>query len=255
MTKKRPLAGLSIVVTRAEHQAEELAAPLRELGAAVVLLPMVGIGPPADAGPLNEAIGSIDQYDWIFFTSVNAVQAVVPRVGIRPTARVGVVGKATRSCVEDLGWAVDVVPAEFTAEGLLAILESIALRGQRVLIPSGDLARDVLPVALRARGARVDVIEAYRNQVPPEAKARAKQLFSAPDLSDWVTFASPSAADNLVWAVGETALRQVKIASIGPATSTAIRRHGLTVTIEAAEHTVDGLVMGIVSVAPQKTGS
>lgn len=251
-TIAQPLAGVLIVVTRAKHQAEELAAPLRGLGAQVILLPMIGIAPPADAGPLNRAIDSIDQYDWIFFTSVNAVQAVVPRIGTRPRARVGVVGKATRICLVELGWTVDVVPEEFTAEGLLSSLESIDVAGQRVLIPSGDLARDVLPAELRARGARVDVVEAYRNQVPPEAEARAKRLFSAPTPPDWVTFASPSAVDNLVPAVGATALAKVKIASIGPTTSAAVRRHGLIVAVEPAEHTVDGLVLGIVMAADER---
>src|SRR5277367_2002531 len=96
----QPLTGLSVVVTRAEHQAPELAEPLRTLGAHVILLPMIGIAPPSDTGPLNRAMESIAQYDWILFTSVNAVRSVVPHVTDRPRARVGVVGRATRDCVE-----------------------------------------------------------------------------------------------------------------------------------------------------------
>ncbi len=158
----------------------------------------------------------------------------------------GVVGKATRICAEELGWTVDVVPGEFTAEGLLTSLESFDLREQRVLIPSGDLARDVLPVALRERGALVDVVEAYSNRMPPDAEVRAKRIFSAPTRPDWVIFASPSAVDNLISVLGATALQSVKTASIGPTTSAAVRRHGLTVAAEPAEHTKSGLVAAIV---------
>ena len=242
----RPLAGLSIVVTRADHQAQELAEPLRTLGAHVILLPMIGIAPPTDRGPLNRAIDSISQYDWILFTSANAVQAVVPHVEVRPRARVGVVGKATRICAEGLGWPVDVVPGEFTAEGLLTSLESFDLRGQRVLIPSGDLARDVLPATLRSRGAVVDVVEAYKNQLPPDTEARAKQIFAEPKPPDWLTFASPSAVDNLVSVVGSGALHLSRIASIGPVTSAAVRAHRLAVAVEPSDHTIAGLVAAVV---------
>jgi uroporphyrinogen-III synthase len=246
VTSPRPLAGLSMVVTRAEHQAEELAEPLRTRGADVVLLPMLGIGPPTEAGPLNSAIQSVAEYDWIFFTSVNAVRAVAPRVESRPRARVGVVGEATRACVEEFGWRVDVVPEEFTAEGLLATLEGYNLRGQRVLVPSGDRAREVLPVTLRERGALVDVVEAYRNQAPAGSEARARQLFAAAVPPDWIIFASPSAVDNLVAIAGVEALGSSKIASIGPTTSASLRRHRVTVAAEPREHTIDGLVMAIV---------
>jgi uroporphyrinogen-III synthase len=245
-TAPQPLAGLSIVVTRADHQAEELAEPLRILGASVILLPMIGIAAPEDIGPLNLAIHSIEQYDWIFFTSVNAVRAVAPRVQTKPRARVGVVGEATRACAERLGWSVDAVPEEFTAEGLLSSLESFDLLGQRVLIPSGDLARDVLPLTLRNRGALVDVVEAYRNQIPPQSEVGARRLFLAAKPPDWVTFASPSAVENLVSIIRETALRPAKIASIGPTTSAAVRRNRLTVAAEPAEHTISGIVAAIV---------
>jgi uroporphyrinogen-III synthase len=242
----RPLAGLSIVVTRADHQAQELAEPLRTLGAHVILLPMIGIAPPSDAAPLTRAIESIAEYDWIFFTSINAVRAVAPRVGTRPAGRVGVVGAATQASVEKLGWRVDVVPKDFTAEGLLVALEGFDLRGQRVLIPSGDRAREVLPETLRSRGAVVDVVEAYKNQLPRDTEVRAIRLFAVPKPPDWLTFASPSAVDNLVSVVGAEALQRSKIASIGPVTSAAVRAHGLEVAVEPADHTIAGLVAVIV---------
>ena len=246
MMPSEPLRGLSIVVTRAESQGMEFAAMLGKLGAKVAMLPMIGIGPPADCGPLNRAIESIGDYDWIFFTSFNAVQAVLPEVKTQPRASVGVVGKSTRTCIEALGWRVDLVPADFSAEGLCAVLARHNLRGQRILIPSGDLARDALPQRLRERGATVDVVQAYRNQIPPGAEVHAKQLFLNSPPPDWVTFASPSAVDNLLSVLDASALCSVRIASIGPTTSAAVRAHDLSVAVQASEHTVPGLVAAIV---------
>jgi uroporphyrinogen III methyltransferase/synthase len=213
---------------------------------------MIGIGPPADSRPLERAIGSIDQYDWIFFTSSNAVRAVLNRVAVQPRAEIGVVGEATKACLENLGWRVDLVPPEFSAEGLLDALESRTLRGAKVLIPSGDLAREVLPNSLREWGASIDVVEAYRNQIPPTAVAGAKEFFAAIDQPTWVLFASPSAVDNMISVIGEPALRPLKIGSIGPTTSAAVRRHGLKVAAEPQAHTIAGLVASLVEAEHHK---
>src|SRR5690348_6217967 len=104
------LAGRRVVVTRAMHQAEELAQPLRDTGAIVILLPMIKIAPPADAGPLQRAARELGKYDWVIFSSANAVAALAnqlaPGQGI-PRARIAVVGSGTRDAVQQLGWKVD----------------------------------------------------------------------------------------------------------------------------------------------------
>lgn len=241
------LTGLRIVVTRAVHQAEELAQPLRELGAEVILVPVIGIAPPADSGPLQAAANGAGQYDWIIFTSANAVQAFAAELPYPAAAcqvRVATVGPATRELAEQLGFSVRLVPERYVAESLVEAFAAEELNGRRILIPSAAVTRDVVPVKLRERGAQVDVVEAYNNVIPPEAAELAGSVFREP-YPDWVTFASSSAVDNLVRLIGTGPLRFVKIATIGPVTSESVRKHELTVVVEADPHTIEGLVAAI----------
>jgi uroporphyrinogen-III synthase len=244
-----PLIGLRIVVTRAAHQAEELANPLRALGADVLLVPVIEIAPPADLGPLRRAAANCNQYDWIILTSNNAVAAFVPRLQCPAhecRARVATVGAATRHAAEQYGLKVSITPRTYVAESLLEAFADEDLNGRRILIPSAAVTRDLIVPELRRRGAQVDVVEAYRNVIPTDAADRARAVLRAP-YPEWVTFASSSAVDNLVSLVGTAALVHTRIASIGPITSNTIRSHGLTVTTEAAPHTLEGLVEAVAS--------
>lgn len=238
------LDGLRIVVTRASHQAEELAAPLRALGAEVILLPVIGIAGPADRAPLRQAAAQCNTYDWIIFTSANAVSAFAAELPDAPAAeplRIAAVGAATARTAEQHGFRVTKMPAKYVAESLVELFQDQNLSGARILIPSAAVTRDVVATELRKRGAHVHMVEAYRNVIPEEAAEKAEQVFREP-YPDWITFASPSAVENLVRVVGVEWLRHSKIASIGPITSEAIRKCGLTVDAEATVQTVAGLV-------------
>jgi uroporphyrinogen III methyltransferase/synthase len=114
-----------------------------------------------------------------------------------------------------------------------------------MLLPRAAVARDLIPRELAGRGAQVDVLEAYRTELPELAGVHAREVFSTPQ--DWVTFTSASTVRNLVAAAGLEALRGVRIASIGPVTSEAVRRAGLTVAVEARSFTLDGLIEAILS--------
>ena len=244
------LAGQRVIVTRAAHQAEELAEPLRRLGADVILLPVIAICAPADPRPLRAAAERLGRYDWVVFTSVNAVTAIEQELapGVAPPrARIAAVGNATRRAVEKLGWKVDVVPENFVAEALAEEVPQESLRGHRVLLASAAVTRDVLPQALMDKGAIVDVVEAYRNVLPDEAIALAAQIFSRSPKPDWVTFTSSSAVDNLVKLAGADRLRGLKIACIGPVTAASVHRHGLQVDVQPDEHSVTALVEAIVN--------
>lgn len=244
----QPLTGSSIVVTRAAHQAAELAQHLESLGASVILLPVIGIAPPEDPAPLSRALQQIDTYDWIIFTSTNTIRALEKQ---NTRARIATVGAATREFAEANGWSVALTPETYVAESLLDALSFEELRGKRILIPSAAVTRDVVREELTRRGAVVDVVEAYRNVIPAEAENSAKTLLQPP-YPEWITFASSSAVDNLVKLAGTAALSNSKIASIGPVTSQSVRKHGLTVTAEANPHDIPGLVQAIVhSVAPK----
>ena len=242
-----PLAGLRIVVTRASHQAEELAKPLAALGANVILLPVIDIAPPLNPELLNEAIQHIDGYDWIIFTSTNAIRALGQ---LKCRARIATVGAATREFAKRNGWTVDLTPEIYVAEALVEAFETELLSGQRFLIPSAAVTRDVVRDELTKRGALVDVVEAYRNIMPADASEKAPTIFRSP-LPDWITFASGSAVENLVSLVPPETLAHCQIASIGPITSKTIREHGLPVTVEAQPHNIAGLIEAIVhSTAP-----
>ena len=241
------LDGLRVVVTRAAHQAEDLAGLLEERGAEVLLFPVIAIAPPADPGALELAAQQADQYDWIVFTSANAIHAFVAtwqpgRSSIR--ARIATVGSATRAIAERAGLQVSLTPERYVAEALVESFGGEDLAGRRILIPSAAVTRDVVAPALRARGAIVEVVEAYRNVIPHGAAARAAEIFREP-FPNWLTVASTSAVENLVRLTGTHNLARVKIASIGPVTSSAVRAHGLDVAAEAVPHTVLALAESI----------
>jgi uroporphyrinogen III methyltransferase/synthase len=241
------LAGLRIVVTRASHQAGQLADMLRELGAEVLLVPLIDIGPPADANPLQEAARHCDQYDWVIFTSANAVRAFVKELLQPRTAfhtKFAAVGSSTREEAEKNGVPIALVPREYVAEALLESFAKEKLSGVRILIPAAAVTRNVVPEALRKMGAQVDVVEAYRNVVPAGARERLQEVLREP-FPDWITFASPSAVDNAVRLAGPELLRRMRIASIGPVTSEAIRKHGLAVAAQASPQTAAGLAAAI----------
>lgn len=238
------LTGQRIVVTRAEHQSEELAAPLRDLGGEIILLPTIGIAPPLDPAPLRAAAQHCNHYHWIVFTSTNAVQAFVAELAQDAAscqAQIATIGAATREAAERHGFHVSLTPEKYVAESLVEAFRSEDLRGRRILLPSAAITRDVVAARLRQLGADVAVVQAYRNIVPSETARQVSAIFREP-YPDWATFTSSSAIDNLVPLTGVEPLRKVKIATIGPITSESVRKQGLTVAAEAAVHSVAGLV-------------
>ncbi len=255
-----PLFGTRIVVTRARGQAETLSGRLRELGADAIELPTIEIQPPSDAAPLERAIAQLAVYDWLIFTSANGVRQFVAALDRSAAdwralrAKICAIGPATRAAVEALHLKVDLMGAEYVAEGLLEAFRPYDLAGKRVLLPRAKVARDLVPVELTKRGAQVDVVEAYQTVIPAEAGARGRTLFTMARKPDWVTVTSSSTARNLVAAVGKEALEGVRIASIGPVTSRAVRELGLEVAVEARLYTLDGLVEAVLEATASSQG-
>jgi uroporphyrinogen III methyltransferase/synthase len=253
--ERLPLFGQRIVVTRAKGQADALASRLQALGALAIELPTIEIRPAADPAPLDRAIANLASYDWLIFTSANGVRFFLDRLDRSPVdlrslrASICAIGPATRAAVEALHVKVDLMGAEYVAEGLLAAFAAHDLNGRRVLLPRAAVARDLVPVELRKRGAQVDVVEAYRTVVPQDAAQRAREIFAAPPAPDWITFTSSSTVRNFVAIVdaGAQALAGVKVASIGPVTSRTARDLGIQVTAEARQFTIDGLVEAVLS--------
>jgi len=240
----RPLEGQRVVVTRAAGQALEFNRLLREAGAEVLEYPVIAIAPPLSWAPVDAALAHLDQYDWLVFTSANAVKEFLARAGeVRVRGKICAVGPATARAVVAAGQAVALVPEDFIGEGALAALRTFPLEGRRILLPRAAVARDVLPDGLRAAGAVVDVVDVYRNAVPAAAGP-------FPERVDWVTFTSASTVKNLLTLAGREVLAGVKLASIGAQTSAALRMHELPVTVEANPSTTEGLFDAMVHHLP-----
>ena len=249
----RPLFGRRIIVTRAREQASGLVERLHALGAATVELPVIEIGEPADGGAaLREAARRVGDYDWVAFTSANAVTrffAALGEVGSDTRAlggrRVAAIGPGTADALAAAGVRADLVPERFVAESLL---DAFPAGPGRVLLPRAAVARDALPAGLTDRGFAVDVVEAYRTAVgrpAPEALAAAATAHA-------VTFTSSSTVTNYLAVAGDLPVPPV-VACIGPVTADTARANGLTVDVVAAEHTIEGLVDALVGALGPKT--
>jgi len=244
------LQGRRVVVTRQKNQAGGLVERLQTKGATVLEVPAIEIVPPKDIGPLDEALESLDRYDWVVLTSANTVNAVLSRLtvlGLYPKLgsekrRVASVGPATTAALrssfpEDRG--VLEPKAGFGAAGLLDAFSKERLKGRRMLVPASSEARGELASGLRGMGAVVEVMAAYSTIEPPglgEAVGRClEQGF------DLALFASPSAVEAFARSAGDRAAG-LPAAVIGPTTEAAARAVGLDVRGVASPSTLEALV-------------
>jgi uroporphyrinogen-III synthase len=262
--KDSPLAGLRILVGRAHHQASALSSGLRELGAAVVEIPFIEIRKPRSYKPLDSALKNLHNYDWLILTSVNGVDAVWERLRkLRLTKKqlkrmkVAAIGPATKKAIEKRGIKVNVVPEEYVAESVVQSLRK-QIAGKRVLLARARVARDVIPRDLRKLGAKVDVVEAYETIIPKPSRSRLRAVLkNSKQCPDVITFTSSSTVRNFVALLGKTGwrgrprprkaspLKGVRLASIGPITSSTLRELRFPVDIEASEYTIPGLIKAI----------
>ena len=238
--ERRPLHGRTIAVTRARPQASALGARLRELGAGVVEAPAIR------TRPLEAELPDLAVYDLVCVTSPNGAAELFARLGAagrdaRALAGllVAAIGPGTARALEEHGIVADIVPERAVAEGLVSGLAGVDVH--RALIVRAREGRDVLPDALRARGADVDVVALYETVAEPLDEPTARAAAAA----DYVTFTSASTVRYFLDAAG--GLDGPRIASIGPATSTALRDAGLEPHVEADPHTPDGLVEALVA--------
>ncbi|MDP9486538.1 MAG: uroporphyrinogen-III C-methyltransferase [Actinomycetota bacterium] len=254
--ERRPLFGRRVVVTRARAQAGELSVELERLGAEVYEFPTIEIRAPEDLGPLDAAIGALDSFGWIVFTSVNGVEAFLGRLrhrgldlrAVPRRARVAAIGPATARRIEEVGLRVDLVPEEYRAEALIEVLEAGSLAGERVLIPRAKVAREILPEKLREAGAEVVVAPAYETVPSSEGREELARRLEAGEV-DCVTFTASSTVENFVGAFGAEGasrmLSETRVVCIGPITAETTRGHGLRVDAEAKEYTIPGLVEAV----------
>jgi uroporphyrinogen III methyltransferase/synthase len=247
----RPLFGKRIVVTRTRRQAGVLSDQLRLLGADVIELPTIRIEPPSDLRAFAELVQDAHSYDWIVFTSPNGVAAFFEmffklyddarEIG---GARIAAIGPATAQRVKDFHLKVDLQPEEFVAEAVAREFKKQGnIENLKILLARAQEARDLLPKELEALGAIVDVAVAYRTVAETDDRTGARVRLQE-NGADMITFTSSSTVENyltlgLKWPAG------MRVASIGPVTSSTARNRGLTVDVEARHHDVPGLVDAI----------
>jgi uroporphyrinogen III methyltransferase/synthase len=238
----RPLAGRTVAVTRARAQASGLARRLEAAGARVVQAPAIRVrklpGPPLDPSP----------YDLVCVTSANGVEALFERLraGGRDArslagATVAAIGPGTARALAAHGVTADVVPERFVAESLVEALAGLPVR--RALVARAAEARDVLPDALRERGAEVDVLALYETLAEP----LPEHVRDAAREADYVTFTSSSTVRRFLDAADGALSPATRIVSIGPVTSAALREHGLEPHVEAQRHDIDGLLEALLA--------
>ncbi len=247
----------TILITRAQGQAPELQHLLEKAGARVLHLPTIEIRPRPDE-ELDHAVEALKSCDWLMFTSANAVEIFMNRAealgklpapnGDSPLPKICTIGPATADKVTSYGYAVDLIPELYQAEGILKDFVDYnggRIEGLRILLPRASRARELLPQTLQEQGAEVNLIKVYDTVVPEESRAKLAQLLQShpPDL---ITFTSSSTVSNFATLAERIEdARQFRCAVIGPITAATAREHGLKIVVQAERSSVPDLVRAI----------
>ncbi len=247
-----PLAGKTVIVTRAAEQSGKLVDELTARNVKVKVVPLISFAPPEDFAELDTALARVSSFDWILFTSANAVHAVDRRrrqlVGDPPSTeslpRTAAVGPATADEAEHAGFSVDYVATNHSGTALAKELEE-ELKGRSVLLPRSDRANSDLPEALRRNGALVTEVIAYRT-LPPSDEVRGQMKESLKDGVDGILFFSPSAVHGFVELVGRERLTALQgravMVAIGPTTARALSAAGAQRIAWAADTTPGAVI-------------
>ena len=261
----RPLFGKRVLVTRSRTQASILSELLADEGAEPLEVPTIEFSPAEDYTPLDTAIGSLAEYNWVIFTSANGVEAFFARVRALELdsralgrVKVGAIGPATAAALSQYGIEADFVPPQYVSEAIVGVMGSLDMKGSRVLLPRADIGREELADGLGRLGAHVEQLLAYRTIMPEDSRERARGLLADGNI-DVVTFTSSSTVVNLVNLLdcNSAFLDGVAVACIGPITAQSAQDMGLHVDIVAQEHTIPGLVGALkeyFSVSPPMAG-
>jgi uroporphyrinogen III methyltransferase/synthase len=254
--ESKPLFGRRVVVTRSRGQASIFAEMLTDRGATTVEFPTIDVIPPASWAELDNALDKLESYQWVIFTSANAVRFFFERLrnrgkDIRLLKGVSIcaVGSKTAESLEQYGLKADLIPSEFKAEGVLAALGGVNVKGRNFLIPRAKVAREVIPDKLRELGAEVTVATAYENVKPISDTERVRKLLQEKKISV-VTFTSSSTVHNFVEILGQkeykSLLDNVTIACIGPVTAKTAEEYGIKTDIMPKEYTIPAFVDAMV---------
>lgn len=255
-SENKKLSGKTILVTRAGTQAGTLSRKLESNGAKVIEYPVIEIAKPKNFKSLDVELKKINKYDWVLFTSVNAVEAVMSRIEfLRKDARafsgvkIGAIGEATQTLLKSFGLQADFVPSKYTSKALIAGLhKKRQIKGKSFFLPRTDIAPPYLVQEIEYFGGRTKQVIAYRT-LPAKDVVKRKQVMELLNKGsiDCVTFTSASTVKNFFKWVSPSERRRLetRIASIGPVTSKTLKERGISPHFEAKTHTIDGLIKSI----------
>lgn len=244
-------------MTRAIGQADELISHLQRLGAEVIHIPTIEIVPPDSWAGCDRALEKLHEYHWLIFTSTNGVRFFFHRLKDRrkkveelKKKQIAAVGERTEEVLKELGVQIDLVPHDFSSEGLVEEFQKKNILGLRILIPKAYKGRDVLKIDLTARGGKVDAVTVYKNQPTQRHNLSEYQRLlhgSAPDI---LTFTSPSTIRNFISLFGAKKIygwkaKGCRIAAIGKVTADALEKHELSVDVLPEKSTIPSLAAAI----------
>jgi uroporphyrinogen III methyltransferase / synthase len=247
----RPLFGRTILLTRPEHQSQDVSSRFQALGANVLSQPAIEIREPADWAPLDDVLKRLGQFDWLVFSSSNGVQYFMQRLlaigfDLRrlQTARLAAIGPATLDALAEYHLRADVQPDTYRAE---AIAEALApqVAGKRMCLARASRGREVLSELLTAAGAKVEQAVVYESRDVTAPNPEIAELLAAGQI-DWTTVTSSAIARSLVHLFGG-ALRNTRLAAISPLTAEVLTELGYPPAIVAASYTTEGIVDAILS--------
>lgn len=254
--EKRPLFGQKILITRPQHQADDLARPLAELGADVLLQPAIQIRPPQDWSAVDRALELLDRFDWLVLSSSNGVRMLLDRLSavnrdLRALGKIKIaaIGPGTSDELSRYHLNPDLIPDEFRAESLATALKGAAA-GKKFLLIRASRGREVLADELQKAGGIVEQVVVYESLDVEKADEEIARKMAAGRI-DWATVTSSAIARSLARLFGES-LKKTKLVSISPVTSATLRELDFEPTVEAREHTMRGAVEAIAGGGDEK---
>jgi uroporphyrinogen III methyltransferase/synthase len=248
----RPLFGKRILVTRARSQASKLVKQLEDLGAEVLEYPTIEIVPVRDPAPLDEALRNISKYDWMMFTSSNAVRGITERmkaVGIDSRAlshlKFGVNGPSTARALAEIGITADAMPDRYLASAMIELLKQDGIVPNNVLFPRSEIGRETLANGLKEMGSSIDEVVAYSTESPEDTGDLARAAYE--EGIDFTTFTSSSTVRNLVDLLGGSPdlINASKTVMMGPITAETAKELNVNIDIQAEEQSIAGIVEAI----------
>ncbi|MDA1281904.1 MAG: uroporphyrinogen-III C-methyltransferase [Chloroflexi bacterium] len=250
----RPLFGKRVLVTRARSQASKLVKQLEDLGAEVLEYPTIEIVPVRDPEPLDEALRNVAKYDWMMFTSSNAVRGIAARMkslGIDSRAlahlKFGVNGPSTARALAEIGINADAIPDQYLASAMVELLKTEGITPKNVLFPRSEIGRETLASGLRELGSNVDEVVAYSTESPNDTGDLARAAYE--EGVDFTTFTSSSTVRNLVDLLGGSPdlINTSKTVIIGPITADTAKELNVNNNIEADQQSIPGIVKAILA--------